>query len=638
MQPEDLATLSIPSDPRIHPDGRRVAFVVTRMDMDDDRYLRRLWLSDGEAHPFTAGPHDSSPRWSPDGTRLAFLRKGKEKDARPQVAVMAADGGEAEVLTNFELGVEELAWSPDGTRICVVAIAYTEEWKDLSDEQRSSHPRRLKHFPYRFDNLGWLHDRRRHLWLIDPEGGKEPECITPGDFDETAVAWHPGGGRIAFVSDRHPRRGMLDGIESWEIDLTTGAVSQVADRGGWTLSTYRPDGVLHLLGHPEPDYPRLTGLWRSENGGWLDVSGRLDRSIFSYANRGAGDPCWVGDLAVCHLEDRGRMAVIGLHADGSSASLVGGDRVVSGFDITADGSRLVFTASSGDMSGEVYESIEGNERALTHFSEGNPALLPLHHWTVPSEDVELDVFAVLPEGDGPFPAVLNIHGGPATQYGFGFFDEFQAYAGAGLAVVACNPRGSSGSGLAFQRAVMGDGWGRVDMADIRAALDSALDRFPQLDRNRLGIMGGSYGGFLTAWAIAKDHRFSSAVVERALISFPSFAGTSDIAVAFPPNYTQSTEWGVWWDKSPLAIADQIRTPTLIIHSENDLRCPIEQAEQLFLALLRSDVEVEFLRFPGEGHEMSRSGKPSHRLERFRAIVEWHRRNLSVSGASQPVAN
>jgi dipeptidyl aminopeptidase/acylaminoacyl peptidase len=176
------------------------------------------------------------------------------------------------------------------------------------------------------------------------------------------------------------------------------------------------------------------------------------------------------------------------------------------------------------------------------------------------------------------------------------------------------------------------------MADIRAALDSALDRFPQLDRNRLGIMGGSYGGFLTAWAIAKDHRFSSAVVERALISFPSFAGTSDIAVAFPPNYTQSTEWGVWWDKSPLAIADQIRTPTLIIHSENDLRCPIEQAEQLFLALLRSDVEVEFLRFPGEGHEMSRSGKPSHRLERFRAIVEWHRRNLSVSGASQPVAN
>jgi dipeptidyl aminopeptidase/acylaminoacyl peptidase len=302
--------------------------------------------------------------------------------------------------------------------------------------------------------------------------------------------------------------------------------------------------------------------------------------------------------------------------------------LVTGFDLGADG-RLVATFSSTGIPGELVSVLDGMEQQLTSYSAGDlPELRPSESWRITNGTTEIDVWVVLPEGDGPFPVLLNVHGGPATQYGFGFFDEFQVYAGAGYAVVACNPRGSSGRGLDFVRSVVGDEWGRVDLADITAALEAALDRYPQLDRNRLGIMGGSYGGFMTAWATGHDQRFRSAIVERALISFSSFAGTSDIGPFFGPNYIQTSELEPMWSKSPVSVAEQIRTPTLIVHSEDDFRCPIEQAEQLLVILWRNGVEAEMVRFPGESHELSRSGKPKHRIERFQAILDWHDRHLN----------
>ncbi|MGD2061459.1 MAG: prolyl oligopeptidase family serine peptidase, partial [Acidimicrobiia bacterium] len=235
-----------------------------------------------------------------------------------------------------------------------------------------------------------------------------------------------------------------------------------------------------------------------------------------------------------------------------------------------------------------------------------------------------------PQGESAVPLLLNIHGGPASQYGFGFFDEFQVYAGAGYGVVACNPRGSAGRGEQFVKAVKGENWGTVDHVDVTAAVTAALERHQRLDADRMGIMGGSYGGFLTAWIIGQEQRWKSAVVERGLLSWTSFAGTSDIGGVFPENYLEEgypTGWERWWEKSPLALAHRVTTPTLIIHAEEDFRCPIEQAEQYLMALLRNGIEAELLRFPGEGHEMSRSGKPRHRKERFEAILDWHSRHL-----------
>ncbi|MDX1450903.1 MAG: prolyl oligopeptidase family serine peptidase, partial [Acidimicrobiia bacterium] len=243
---------------------------------------------------------------------------------------------------------------------------------------------------------------------------------------------------------------------------------------------------------------------------------------------------------------------------------------------------------------------------------------------------EIDAWVFLPPGDGPVPGLLNIHGGPASQYGHGFFDEFQVYRSAGYAVIACNPRGSSGRGRAHTQAVVGDGWGVVDVEDVDAVVAAALHRFPRIDADRLGIMGGSYGGFLTGWMTAHQDRWKSAVVERALLGFGSFAGTSDIGATFPLSYTGADYpdgWDVWWDKSPLSVVHRVTTPTLVLHSEDDHRCPISEAEQWFMALLRNGTETVFLRFPGESHEVSSSGKPRHRRERFEAIVEWHDRFL-----------
>jgi dipeptidyl aminopeptidase/acylaminoacyl peptidase len=628
MQPEDLAQLNIPSDPQIHPDGVRTVFVLTTMDLEEDGYRRQIQLHDGEAvRDFTTGKIDGMPRWSPDGKRLAFLRATDVKKPIPQLAVMPVAGGEARVLTKFDLGVEYLTWSPDGRWICVVAKSWAPGLADLTDEERGRRAKRLTTFPYRFDNRGWLHDRHRQLWLVDPRGDEEPRRLTDGDYDETMPTWHPDGDRIAFATDRGPRRGLDPGSDVYEVSLD-GALTRPVERGGWLVPVYSPDGGLHLIGDPQVDYPRLSGLWKVEpNRVAVNLFPKLDRSILSIGGGLPALPRWSNGLIYSLVEDSGRMEIRSFASDGASGAVISGDRLVTGFDV-GPGGRVVAAVSSPTEPGEIVSVTDGDEQRLTFYSlQGGLVVRPTEHFRTPSGGEELDVFVLTPEGEGPFPVLLNIHGGPATQYGFGFFDEFQVYADSGYAVVATNPRGSSGRGLDFTRAVVGDNWGIVDLADINAALEAALDRFPQLDRERIGIMGGSYGGYMTAWAIAHDQKYRSAIVERALLSFPSFAGTSDIGPFFGANYLQTTDLDPIWSKSPLSLVDRVRTPTLMIHSEDDFRCPIEQAEQFLVGLWLNNVPAEMLRFPGEGHELSRSGKPKHRVERFQAILAWHDKYL-----------
>jgi dipeptidyl aminopeptidase/acylaminoacyl peptidase len=626
MKPTDLARLAVPSDPQIHPDRVRVAYVLTRMDLEEDGYRRRIHLHDGSGwRVFTSGPIDHLPRWSPDGGRLALLRASDLGKPIPQLAVMGADGGEAEVITDFPLGVEYFAWSPDGRHLCAVAKTWAPELADLGEEERARRPRRVQRFPYRYDTRGWLHDRRRQLWLVDPTGSAEARRLTEGEYDESLPAWHPDSSRVAYLTDRHPRRGLEPGSDVYEVTLE-GSTRQVSERGGWIACCYDPRGNLHLIGHPEVDSPRLFGLWREEADGSLaGLTTTLDRSVFSLAGGSPVLPRWDGPDLYTVLEDAGEVRVVRSDGAGGFTTVVGGERVVTGFDVA--GGRLVATVSTVSSPADLIEVSEGTERPLTAHADGDLDLRPMTHWRVEGEGDDIDAFLLVPDGDGPFPLLLNLHGGPASQYGFSFFDEFQVYAGAGYAVLACNPRGSSGRGLEFLRAVVGEGWGMVDLADITAVLEATLASHPEIDRERLGIMGGSYGGFLTAWTVGHDHRYRSAVVERALTSFTSFEGTSDIGPLFTPNYVQSDRLEVKWSRSPLAVAEQIRTPTLIIHSEEDYRCPIEQGEQLLVRLLDQGVEAEMLRFPGESHELSRSGKPRHRVERLEAILAWHDRHL-----------
>ncbi len=620
MTPDQLTATHVPSDPRLSPDGTHVAFVVSTPNTEEDRYDRSIWV---ENEKFTSGPGDSGPRWSPDGTKLAFLRSVDGEPA--QVAVIPVAGGESRVITSFDRGVEALEWSPNGDRLAVVAVTYTDEWTDLDDDERNRRARRVRSVPYRYDNMGWLHDRKRHIWLVDIADESEPQCLTPGDFDEQAPAWSPDGDTIAFITDHDPRQGLISGNDVWEVDVASGTLTQVTQRGFWSQVSYRRDGVLHLLGNTESRYPVDAYLYRREDdGSFTDLTGHLDRSSVSLS-AGPAAIRWDEDAVIVGFEDSGRFGVIEILPDGTIDTLVRGDKVVTGFDRVDR--RLVYTASTWDSPGEVIS----DGTPLTNLNDADLGLVVPDHFTVDSGGVEIDVWVYLPDNEEErVPLLLNIHGGPASQYGYGFFDEFQVYAGAGYGVVACNPRGSAGKGKDFVEAVTGDGWGVVDYADVTAAVAAALERYPRLDPARMGLMGGSYGGFMTAWIIGKEDRWKSAVVERALISWTSFSGTSDIAGVFPQNYLgigYPDGWDTYWRQSPLALAQGVTTPTLILHSENDFRCPIEQAEQYFMALLRNGTTTELLRFPGEGHEMSRSGKPKHRVERFDAILDWHSRHL-----------
>lgn len=639
MGPNDLSCFATVSDPQLHPDGVRVAFVVSRMDLDKDCYHRQIWLWDGiEARAFTHGPADSRPRWSPDGTRLAFLRATGEEGEPPQVAMMPAAGGEAARLTSFALGATEAEWSPDGSRLAVIGVEWAGEWAGLDDDERKRRPRRITRAGYRYDDLGWRHDRRSNVYLVD-SGGGAPVPLSGGEFHDSGAAWRPDGSAVGFLSSRHEQRGIDGAGQAWEAPVGGGEALALTPPGSWHGLYYRPDGAAYLVGISDAwDYPAVAGLWRLDEAGPTPVAAHLDRS-FSPPSPAVqpGGPQWLsGGSCLSVIEDRGRNRVVRVDSDGMVDDVLGGDRVVTGLTARQDGSAFAFTATAPTDPGELWWWEGGEERCLTGINaafRAGAGLVAPEPFTVVSDGVEIDAWAYLPHGEGKVPLLLNIHGGPATQYGYGFFDEFQVYAAAGYGVVAANPRGSSGRGRDFVRVPVGR-WVEErppDLEDLLVAAGVALERFPRLDGERQGIMGGSYGGYMTACILTVDARFRSAVPERGLYSYTSFSGTSDIGLRFPRMYLADRGYGQWgrlWAASPLARVDRVSTPCLIIHSEGDARCPIEQGEQWFAALVANGVEAEMVRFPGASHELSRSGKPRWRRERFEVILEWHRRHLS----------
>nr|MDJ0923077.1 hypothetical protein [Acidimicrobiia bacterium] len=350
MRPEQLGEIAIPSDPRLHPDRERIVFVVTRLDLEDDEYKNRIWVwDDVQARPLTAGPADTSPRWSPDGSRLAFLRKGPGDDDKPQLAILDMAGGEAEVVTDFQLGVLEAEWSPDGRQIAVVAAEWIPELADLESDERKRRPRRVVRFPYRFDNVGWVADRRTHLYLVDTHS-KERRQLTAGDFDESGIAWHPDGDRIAFLSARHEQRGLDAGTQAWTIDASGGTPVPQTTIGLWATPSFDPAGRLHVVGTPDRwRHPDVMPLWRIESdGGLTNLTGHLDRNIVPLAPTVApAGPQWLDDGgAILTVEDSGSIRLMTMRGGQSIADLLGGERAITGASPDSDGSRIAFVATT----------------------------------------------------------------------------------------------------------------------------------------------------------------------------------------------------------------------------------------------------------------------------------------------------
>jgi dipeptidyl aminopeptidase/acylaminoacyl peptidase len=636
VRPEDIYELSWVSDPRIAPDGRTVAVVVGRVDREANDYVSAIWLVPVEgsspAREFTSGEkQDLAPRWSPDGSKLAFVSNREHK--AKQLYVISTAGGEGRRLTDLDEDVTEPVWSPDGTQLAfstrVRDPAYEEE------DEKLRRPRRFARLQYKLDDEGWVGDRRRHIFTVPADGSTPPAQITHGDFEDQYPAWSPDGRRLAFASARQEDWDIQLVRDIYVVDAQGGEPVRLTGCDGWyEAPAWSPDGSL-IACRFDPggfDFPRhgQIAVLDAASGERRVLTSALDRNCAPYPE--IREPVWDGDTLLFVLEDRGNNNLYRVHTDGAGVPglVVGGEVWVTGYDAVAG--RIVHTATTATSPAELY----AGERRLTQvtrpFSEGRELAEPERFTAVSADGAEVEAWVMRPLGFEPgrrYPVLLNVHGGPFTQYGNKFFDEFQVFAGAGYVVLFANPRGSSGYSEEWGRAIRGPveggpGWGTVDYDDLMAVVDEALERFDFCDPVRLGVLGGSYGGYMTSWVVGHTDRFRAACSERACNNFLIESGSSDIGWV-SKGYV-GAHWfeapDVYRKMSPTTYAEDITTPLLILHSEDDLRCPIGNAEELFAILRLLKRDVEFVRFPAESHELSRSGSPAHRIMRFKTILDW----------------
>jgi dipeptidyl aminopeptidase/acylaminoacyl peptidase len=645
MRPEDVYALVNAGDPRLHPDGRRVAYVVTGADEESNEYRSAIWVApvDGSSEPvqFTSGERrDTTPRWSPDGTRLAFASNRGDEKAPAAIYVIEAAGGEARKLTDEKESVESIVWSPDSTRIAFTArvrdAAYEEE------DERKRAPRRFTRVFHKLDSVGWTGDRRKHVFVVDIDGG-DARQLTSGDFEHGALAWSPDGKQIVFEGLRDERWDTELINRLYVVDAAGGEPKALTgDGGSYESPAFSPDGsrIAFRMAPEDGTYPHHTqlGVMNADGSGEKLLTTSLDRQCAPYPDH--REPIWDGDRLVFTIEDGGNVHLYTVAADGSTAPelLVGGEQAIAGYDLV-DG-KLVYTASTHTTMRELYTGTEGTQRTNVgrEFTEGRELVEPERFTAVSQDGYEVDAWVVRPPDFDPatrYPAILTIHGGPFTQYGTGFFDEFQVMASGGYVVLFSNPRGGSGYSEEHARAIRGPvgdagpGWGTRDYEDVMAVVDTALEKFDFIDADRLGVIGGSYGGYMTSWIIGHTKRFKAAISERAVNNLLSMFGSSDLFWVFERQFG-----GAYWDnveafieKSPSTYAKDMETPVLVLHSEQDLRCNIEQGEHLFTLLRLLGKEVEMLRFPAESHELTRAGSPQHRVTRFEAVLEWFDRYL-----------
>jgi dipeptidyl aminopeptidase/acylaminoacyl peptidase len=659
---EDFWKLALVSDIQISPDGSALAYVVARCDEAEDTVRSAIWLADlggGTPRQFTGGEaQDTQPRWSPDGERLAFV--STRRDGKPQVFVIGRGGGEPRRITDAPDGAHTPVWSPDGSRICYSSTIPTEEqtveresaWLEQHPEvaQKPPRMRRQRTLQSRVDARGYL-DRRSHLFLIDVDGsGAEPRQLTSGDWDAAEVAWSPDGRLIAFNANRAEDREFAMGSDLWTIDVESGELTNLTGGGlGCLAPAWSPDSS-RLAFYAVPDRPGCgysfihVHLVSREGGDVRKVSGELDcncaiTALPDYVLPAAAPPAWSPDGETLYFvaTQAGDAPVFALSlSDGKTRRLTSTACAVQSVKCAPDGRLLAGIAATPAQpfevfvlpteGGEISFPFGANRELLAEVDLNPPERLT---WTGPDGwEIEGWLIRPPPASGEPTPLILTVHGGPHHMYGHTFYFQNQALAGAGYAVLYTNPRGSTGYGQAFAAAA---DWGEKDYQDIMAGVDAALEH-GGIDPTRLGVTGISYGGFMTDWIIGHTDRFTGAVSVNGVSNFVSFFGVADIGPLwfereFPdlfgsPFWKDRDTWQHYIDRSPITYVDRIETPLLLIQSENDFRCPIDQGEQILSALRFRGKRVELVRVPGASHVVFSTGAPHHRYLQWVLLKDW----------------
>ena len=699
-RPEDLYDLRVPTDVRLSPDGAWAAFTVKSVAPGKDGYRTSLWVAatigGSDARQLTIGAKtDASPRWSPDGRTIAFLSdrggvlqaggagqkpgpKEAPKEGGTQVWLLPfADGGEARQLTDLPKDVEDLAWSSDSSRLCVVSNA-TDATAPRKRERKLDEPpepdtRLIDRLVYQFNGAGFVHDRWPNLWLIDVASG-EATRLTTGQSHDEHPAWSPDGRSIAFLSDRHRDADLKWRNDIYVVNVASRAVRRISPGTGeqtWAEPAWSPDGEW-VAAVGQRDKPRRTipqGLvWRIRaRDGWceeltstsdLDAGAGMNSDLF-----GGGAPRvrWMGDgrWIVFSSPIEGSYEVWRVEVDGGRIERMTRDEHYLGHvDVAPLARGAARVAAIRVAAAEPPTVVVGDLPA------GRVGANPVELTTLSDlmADAWRDVRLVAPtsrwhEVEGrriqgwfypgagstktkPAPVVVEIHGGPSTLYGWSLMWEWQVLAASGISVYACNPRGSQGYGQEFLSANFAD-WGDGPMRDVMAGIDS-LSADGLIDGDRMGVTGGSYGGYLTSWIVGHTDRFKAAVTCRSVNDMTSQMLSGDIGGPTFGTYAYGAnpweDWDLFQRHSPLTYATQVTTPLLIQHSENDLRCTITQAEELFAALRSLRRTVRLMRVPDENHELTRSGTPFRRIDNLRLINEWFVHFLVEGRKSLPRVN
>lgn len=662
LNPDDLYNLVFVSDPQISPDGKQIAYVKTIIDKQSKEYRSTIWVAstddDSKPRPFTSGPKiDTGPRWSPDGEKLAFV---SNRSGGRQIWIMPTSGGEAFQLTKMRRGASNPVWSPDSTQICFTAIIdpddspedyqkpMDEKAKETEKNKKLEQPTLVTRIKTKADSAkGLIGNKRTHLFVQQVEGKKPAKQITSDEFDHHSPAWSPDGKYIAFAANRQEN----PDYDPWLVDIFVvpsegGSPKKLTDtKGPSGAPTWAPDGK-HIVyaGHKrEHGSATLTRVWKvpTEGGEPIMLTGSFDRAVGDsmacdcrFGPSPTGPTISPDGKKVYFLaNDTGTTSLFSVPIEGGDVELVlGGKRQIFGFTLDKSGTAFATAVSGPDTPGDigVFHLDSGKETLLT---EENRELLDQVYlskseaFNFKSSDGQ-DRFGWIMKPVGyqegkKYPAILEIHGGPAVMFGWNFFFEFQILAAAGYAVIYTNPRGGQGFGQEFLHAVIGD-YGGMDYDDLMTWTDFAIKQ-DFIDKHNLGVTGGSYGGFMTNWIVGHTDRFKAAVTQRSISNWLSFFGVSDIGYTFTETQILGKPWtdrDLLWKHSPIAYIENVNTPLLIIHAEQDMRCPIEQGEQFYVALKKLKKEVEMARFPESNHELSRSGKPVLRVHRLKQILRW----------------
>jgi len=634
----DLLTLPVVSCVALSPDAARVAYVATVADAQSNTYrgsLRACELATGTVSTYTRGvARDRAPLWSPDGARIFFI---SERSGPPQVWAIDIAGGEAYALPALDGAVSDFAVSPDGRKIAAI-VTPVQAKRDV--ETRAW--RRITRQRYRADGVGY-NDALPKLWLIDLERG-ETKALTDGTGFVAEPAWSPDSARVACAADYGTD---ADGVylrELLVVEVASGSREQVLKLGGAVVGpAWPPDGARIAFAGRD----NLRGAYGLANHRLyvLELSSSQARCLTPSEEWTCGDltlcdtsaagsptaPKWLPDGSIAALGTwRGATRVFTVAPDLRIRPVTPPTHSVLQFAPARDGS-FVCCASSPAVPPELYcATSDGELRRLTFETKAwcdNHACVAAERLKVDGPAGPLDAWRLRSDGSAPRPCILQIHGGPHFEYGEAFVFEFQLLAAAGYDVVFCNPRGSQGYGEPFAAAIVGD-WGGPALADCLAALEVAV-RQGEIDERKLGVEGGSYGGYLTTWAIGHSRRFAAAVAIRSATNLESLYGTSEVGrmLEYELGGTPAQIPEVYRRCSSLTYADAVTTPLLLIHSDRDYRCPPEQSEQFFTALKHGGKEVEFLRFTEADHGLSRTGPPLQRVAHFEAIVDWFDRHL-----------